>query len=125
MSTIINGTSSAITFPDSTVQNTAGLTSSSTQVCQAWVNYKPGTGIVASYNVSSVVTNGTGDFTVNFTNALSDANYAIQVSTNAGTATVAYVQGTQTTTQIPHIYTNRIDNQALYTPTNIYVSVFR
>ena len=30
MSTIINGTSSAITFPDATVQNTAGLTSSST-----------------------------------------------------------------------------------------------
>ena len=26
MSTIINGTSSAITFPDATVQNSAGLT---------------------------------------------------------------------------------------------------
>ena len=30
MSTIINGTSSAITFPDSTVQNSAGLASGGT-----------------------------------------------------------------------------------------------
>lgn len=46
----------------------------------AWVNFNgttsPGT-INASYNVSSVTKNGTGDYTLNFTNALSDANYAV------------------------------------------------
>lgn len=44
----------------------------------AWVNFN-GTGTVAirsAYNVSSITDNGTGDYTVNFTNALSDANYA-------------------------------------------------
>lgn len=45
----------------------------------AWVNFdgttSPGT-IRSQYNVSSVTKNGTGDYTVNFTNALSDANYS-------------------------------------------------
>ena len=45
----------------------------------AWVNFN-GTGTVAirsSYNVSSITDNGTGDYTVNFTTALADANYAV------------------------------------------------
>lgn len=46
--------------------------------CRAWVNFN-GTGTVAiraSGNVSSITDNGTGDYTVNFTAALTDANYA-------------------------------------------------
>jgi len=46
--------------------------------CRAWVNFN-GTGTVAiraSGNVSSITDNGTGDYTVNFTTALVDANYA-------------------------------------------------
>jgi hypothetical protein len=46
--------------------------------CRAWVNFN-GTGTVAiraSGNVSSITDNGTGDYTVNFTNAMSDANYS-------------------------------------------------
>jgi len=46
--------------------------------CRAWVNFN-GTSTVAiraSGNVSSITDNGTGDFTVNFTTALSDVNYA-------------------------------------------------
>jgi hypothetical protein len=45
--------------------------------CRAWVNFN-GTGTVAiraSGNVSSITDNGTGDYTVNFTNAMPDANY--------------------------------------------------
>jgi uncharacterized membrane protein len=34
------------------------------------------TGVRGSFNVSSVLDNGTGDQTVNFTTAMSDANYA-------------------------------------------------
>lgn len=46
--------------------------------CKAWVNYNGVTpGIRASGNVSSVTKNGTGDYTVNFTTAMSDANYSI------------------------------------------------
>ncbi len=45
---------------------------------RAWVNFN-GTGTVAirdSGNVSSITDNGTGDYTVNFTTAMSDANYS-------------------------------------------------
>jgi hypothetical protein len=57
----------------------------------AWVNFN-GTGTVAirsSYNVSSITDNGTGDYTVNFATALSDANYVFAGAgqrDNAGTA---------------------------------------
>ena len=47
--------------------------------CRAWVNFN-GTGTVAiraSGNVSSITDNGTGDYTVNLTIAMSDANYAV------------------------------------------------
>ena len=47
--------------------------------CRAWVNFN-GTGTVAiraSGNVSSITDNGVGDYTINFTTALPDANYAM------------------------------------------------
>ena len=47
--------------------------------CRAWVSFD-GTGTVAiraSGNVSSITDNGTGNYTVNFTTAMPDANYAI------------------------------------------------
>jgi hypothetical protein len=49
------------------------------QLCKAWVNFN-GTGTVAiraQYNVSSITDNGTGDYTVNFTTALTDGNYSL------------------------------------------------
>lgn len=61
--------------------------------CRAWVNFdgtKDSTGaastantarlIRASGNVSSVMRNGTGDYTVNFTTAMPDANYSFQLN---------------------------------------------
>lgn len=54
----------------------------------AWVNFN-GTGTVAirsSYNVSSITDNGTGDYTVNFATALSDANYCAIGSVNRGSS---------------------------------------
>lgn len=58
------------------VQNSSGTEIGT--FCRAWVNFN-GTGTVAiraSFNVSSITDNGTGDYTVNFTTALPDANYA-------------------------------------------------
>lgn len=46
--------------------------------CRAWVNFN-GTGTVAiraSGNVTSITDNGTGDYTINFTTAMPNANYA-------------------------------------------------
>lgn len=57
-----------------TVSGTAPL-----YACRAWVNFN-GTGTVAiraSGNVTSITDNGTGDYTVNFTTAMSDANYSV------------------------------------------------
>ena len=53
--------------------------------CRAWVNFN-GTGTVAiraSGNVSSITDNGTGDYTVNFTTAMPDANYAAMANTDS------------------------------------------
>jgi hypothetical protein len=50
--------------------------------CRAWVSFN-GTGTVAiknSKNVSSITDNSTGQYTVNFTTAMPDANYAFHVN---------------------------------------------
>ena len=56
---------------------------------KAWVNFdgtnafspNPSTlAIRASYNVSSITRNATGQFQVNFTNAFADANYCVQAT---------------------------------------------
>jgi hypothetical protein len=57
-------------------------TTEQSQVCKAWVNFN-GSGVVsirANYNVSSITDNGVGDYTVNFTTAMPDANYAATMS---------------------------------------------
>jgi hypothetical protein len=54
--------------------------------CRAWVNFN-GTGTVAiraSGGVASITDNGTGDYTVNFTTAMPDANYAALVTNDKG-----------------------------------------
>ena len=54
--------------------------------CRAWVNFN-GTGTVAiraSGNVSSITDNGTGDYTVNFTTAMVDANCTPVITTHRG-----------------------------------------
>ena len=60
--------------------------------CRAWVNFN-GTGTVsinASGNVSSVTDNGVGDYTVNFTNAMPNTNYAVFGGCREDSASVIY-----------------------------------
>ena len=76
-----NATNTPVTFADSAGTQVGTL-------CRAWVNYK-GTStraIRASFNVSSVTYNTFGDYTVNFTNAMTDANYAALATTNQNAA---------------------------------------
>jgi hypothetical protein len=77
---VVLGTSPTLATPtfDSaqlvTISGTAPL-----YMCRAWVNFN-GTGTVAiraSGNVSSITDNGVGDYTVNFTTAMPDANYSV------------------------------------------------
>jgi hypothetical protein len=68
---------------------------------RAWVNFN-GTGTVAiraSFNVSSITDNGTGDYTVNFTTALPDADYSI-------------VFGVQSTNDVANTALGQISSQA-------------
>lgn len=66
----------------------------------AWVNFN-GTSATpitprANYNISSVTKNGTGDYTLNFTSALSDANYTVAFNNKADSASfkTMYEMGT-------------------------------
>ena len=59
--------------------------------CRAWVNFN-GTSTVAiraSGNVTSITDNGTGDYTVNFTTAMPDANYCAQYNAHADNVAAA------------------------------------
>jgi hypothetical protein len=61
---------------------------------KAWVNFN-GTGTVAiraSLNTSSITDNGVGDYTVNFTSSLSDANYSCVVTGDRANAAVGAVR---------------------------------
>ncbi len=88
MAIVINGTTgisgvnalSGVTTVSSSAASTPVVlqdSGSNSNTCRAWVNFN-GTGTVAiraSFNVTSITDNGTGDYTLNFTNALPDANY--------------------------------------------------
>jgi len=65
--------------------------------CRAWVNFN-GTGTVAiraSGNVSSITDNGVGQYTVNFTTAMPDANYNVTGScgTDSGVSALWITNG--------------------------------
>ena len=72
-STGVNLSAAGLVFNDSTTQT------SGSGAAKAWASFD-GTGSIANltaYNVSSVTRNSTGDYTINFTNALASANYSI------------------------------------------------
>ena len=68
-------------------------TNEASGLCKAWCNFN-GVGTVAiraSYNVSSITDNGVGDYTVNFTTALADANYSMNATCSATAASNTFV----------------------------------
>jgi hypothetical protein len=82
---VIDTIKSSLSTP-TVFQNTSGTEVG--QLCRAWVNFNgvTTTSIRASFNVSSVTRNATGDYTVNFTNALSDGNYSVNATSSADTS---------------------------------------
>jgi uncharacterized protein (AIM24 family) len=103
--------------------------------CRAWVNFN-GEGVVAirsSGNVSSITDNGTGNYTVNFTTAITDANYSttISYSQNYGTERCVGAQINQgasgneqapTTTSFRFVTTGAISE---YDSKYVCVAIFR
>lgn len=99
--------------------------------CRAWVNFN-GTGTVAiraSGNVTSITDNGTGNYTVNFTNAMPDANYATVGITEGANATnttnlsIFSSEASQTTSSVRVTSINNSNTAA--DRSCISVSVFR
>ena len=88
-----NATANALTIDSSSnLQFNSGFGSVATAYgVRAWVNFN-GTGTVAiraSGNVSSITDNGTGDYTVNFTTNMPDANYTfVGTASHASSETV-------------------------------------
>lgn len=84
-----------------TVSGTAPL-----YMCRAWVNFN-GTGTVAiraSGNVTSITDGGVGLYTLNFTTAMTDANYCLAGITGFSTSTGAEsvrIQSTLTSSAAP------------------------
>lgn len=84
--TVVVDTVKSSTSNPPTIQNTSGTEIG--KLCRAWVNFNGSTAVIqTSFNVSSVTRNGTGDYTVNFSNSFPDANYtAIASAGTPGTA---------------------------------------
>ena len=84
--TVLTSVSDVAASQITTALNATG--SAPIYACRAWVNFN-GTGTVAiraSGNVSSITDNGVGDYTVNFTTAMPDANYNMVGSSASGTS---------------------------------------
>jgi hypothetical protein len=76
------------------------LTAMNNRLAKAWVKYNgtlcsPNCTILASNNIASVVRNATGDFTVTFATAMTDANYVTLISaTGVFNGTIIFLEGT-------------------------------
>jgi hypothetical protein len=119
-----------VTFGSSVLATPTGSAPSYT--CRAWVNFN-GTGTVAiraSGNVSSITDNGTGNYTVNFTNAMPDANYCCLFSTgndsgSGGNGLWATRVGASRSTTGIQVLCGRPDTGALADASDANISVFR
>jgi hypothetical protein len=125
------------TLVANTINTDTGLFSTNNAysgIAKAWCNFNGTSGAInGSFNVSSVTRNGTGDYTLNFTTAMANSTYAVNVSAPAysttngtalaqiyGSGTVGSA-GTQSTTQIRVAY---IANTTYFDPAMYYVSIF-
>ena len=97
--------------------------------CRAWVNFDGTTTVPtirASGNVSSVTRNSTGDYTVNFTTDMPDADYAASISNSFGSSTtVRFFNITTASTGSCRIRTLRSVPGVLENQSQISVVIFR
>jgi hypothetical protein len=115
-----------------TVTNPSGGQPTIDGLAKAWVNFN-GTGTVAiraSLNVSSITDNGTGDYTLNFTTALADANYGFNgtCQTVAGNTQGCVLTQYGVTTQAAgslRVVTLQQNTSGLADPERVCVSIFR
>ena len=115
-------------FPNGLTAPSITVGSLPTFQCRAWVNFN-GTGtpaIRASGNVTSITKNGTGDYTVNFTTPMPDANYAVPQGASDGdsvgiTGNFGFKVQTMTTTSVRGWTGWNANSDASF----VFVSIFR
>jgi hypothetical protein len=114
-----------------TIQNQPGTGAPSINgLAKAWVNFN-GTGTVAiraSLNVTSITDGGTGVYTVNFTTAMSDANYSAVCSGHSngfGRQSNAFAAWNGYLTTSVVIWTGNTVNAAAEDLDTVNISVFR
>jgi hypothetical protein len=104
--------------------------------CRAWVNFDGTTNtggncdIRASGNVSSITDNGTGDYTVNFTNAMPDSDYlyvfgSSKASGQASGGLVTYIEGNTYSTNALRLQNSAANVGSARDNQNINVAIFR
>jgi hypothetical protein len=98
---ITTGTVTTLKAPSGVLATQNGMTG----IAKAWGNYNATTSTInGSFNVSSITVNATGDYTINFTTALANANYSIvgtaggYLPADAARVFGIYASGTYTTT---------------------------
>lgn len=74
-------------------------------IAKAWVNASSAGVINGSFNVSSVTRNSAGDYTINFTTAMTNANYAFNTSVIGAAARYIW-SGTPTTSSLEVVVAN-------------------
>ena len=119
----------------STLNNDTGVLATQngmTGIAKAWVNFN-GTGTVAirsSFNVSSITDNGTGDYTINFTTAMPNANYAVITGPSAragldrNSMPTFYTAGTAATTSSYRIRNSNVTEAATMHDAEIFYIAF-
>ena len=96
-----------------------GTTYSARGIAKAWVNFD-GTGTIAardSENVSSLTDNGTGDYTVNFSNAFGAADYTKSTHASnpaSGASYGEYLGATPTVSAVRYGYQSNLTNNTDY-----------
>jgi len=102
---------------DGIIIGTSGI--STARIAKAWAEFD-GSGVTlnASYNVSSITDHGNRDYTINFSTAMTDANYSIVGSNIGQTASynwsVVTGMGTAKTTSAARINVPHINDSSLY-----------
>jgi hypothetical protein len=100
-------------------------------MARAWVNFN-GTGTVAiraSGNVTSITDNGTGDYTVNFTTAMPDANYSMvnasAQNTSIGPIPVGFQSATAPTASAARVECGAFSNNSRLDSAYLTLAFFR
>ena len=117
----LTGTAASLTVGSASTSTTATTATTANNGAKAWVQFNSSGGVIGAYNVNSVTNNSVGLYTVNFTTALANANYAAIV-TPINTNNVNAMVYSFTTTSF-QIYV-QVSSNASYTNCGCTVVVF-